>query len=109
MHALYLMQHKWKILIVAMFVNLSIWAGDVIPVSQAGRISASLAISPGYYAFLISLPILMMVLFSIPAGFLVVRLGAKRTATYGMLIAFAGAALRGFAWNSLSFTLFTAI
>ncbi|NPA74663.1 MAG: MFS transporter, partial [Euryarchaeota archaeon] len=30
-------------------------------------------------------------------------------ATYGMLIAFAGAALRGFAWNSLSFTLFTAI
>ncbi len=103
------MQHKWKVLIVALFINLSLWANDIIPVSRAGEISSALDISPGFYAFLVSLPVLMMVVFSIPAGFIVVKMGAKRTATLGLGISLAGAILRAFSPDSLTYAIFTAV
>lgn len=104
-----MMQYKWKILAIAWFVNFSMWAGDVLPAVLRDSISSSLHISAEYYSFLLSLPILMMVIFSIPVGVMVTKVGTKKTATLGMLITLCAGALRGVAGNLLEFTFLTAV
>ena len=103
------MEYKWKILTVAWFINFTMWAGDILPAILKAPLYSDLGMQPEYYAFIISLPILMMVIFSIPVGMIVTKIGTKKTAMLGIIIALTGGALRGIFNNVETLTFFTAI
>ena len=102
------MEYKWKILIVAWFVNLSIWTGDIVLAVLGNPIMGDFHMNLSYFSFLLSLPILMMVILGLPVGILIAKLGPKRTALLGLGIAFVAQILRGFSTETLDFTVYTA-
>jgi MFS family permease len=102
-------EYKWKILMVAWFVNLSIWTGDIVLAVLGTPITQDFGISKLYFSFLLSLPILMMVILGLPVGVLIARIGPKRTALLGLTIAFIAAILRSIAQSSIELTVYIAL
>ena len=94
---------------VAWFVNLSIWTGDIVLAVLGKPISCEFSIGKGYFSFLLSLPILMMVILGLPVGVIVARIGPKKTALIGLIVAFVAALLRSTATGLIIFTLATAL
>ncbi len=93
----------------AWFVNFSIWAGDIVLAVLAEPIMGNYHLTHSYFSFLLSLPIFMMVLLGLPVGVLIAKLGPKKTAILGLLIAFLAQVVRGLSPDTLSFTLCTLI
>ncbi len=103
------MEYRWKILTIAWFVNLSIWTGDIVMAVLGKPISQEFGIDKIYFSFLLSLPILMMVILGIPVGIIVAKIGPKKTALIGLSISFIAAILRSLSIGILDLTIYTAL
>jgi len=103
------MEYRWKVLIVAWFVNLSIWTGDIVLAVLGAPISRDFGLDRTYFSFILSLPILMMVILGVPVGVLIAKIGPKRTALIGLLVTLLAQVLRSVSSSTLQFTLFTAL
>ena len=103
------MEYRWKILTVAWFVNLSIWTGDIVMAVLGRPIFQEFGIDKIYFSFLLSLPILMMVILGIPVGIIVAKIGPKKTALIGLSISFIAAILRSLSIGILDLTIYTAL
>lgn len=98
-----------KLLIIAIFLNFTIWAFLFVTPSMETILSANLYISHFQTSLLFTTPILMIALVAIPAGIIADRIGLKRTIGIGAVIACMGAVLRGTTSNYTSLIIFSII
>ncbi|HEY0196283.1 MAG TPA: MFS transporter, partial [Methanobacterium sp.] len=85
----------WKLLVVAVFLNLCTWAILFSIPPMEALISKDLLVSHFQTGLLFSAPIVMIALAAIPAGIIADRVGIKKVIGIGAIIALIGVLLRG--------------